>query len=146
MSRSGYSDEWDGDGVPPQFYQEAVIRAANGKRGQAFLRKLAAHMDAMPEKKLVAHDWVADDGAACALGVVLQAERPDLAEQSTNWDTDDDWGVRYIARQLDIANSLAAEIVYVNDEGGQWRHGDQPETPEQRWERVRRWVAGAIRP
>jgi hypothetical protein len=63
-----------------------------------------------------------------------------------------------LAREFDIAPSMAAEIVYVNDEAddGRWQLGPYapdpwpdwpqygrfvPETPEQRWARVRAWVA-----
>ena len=55
MSRSGYSDD---EGEPGQFamWSGQVASAIRGKRGQAFLREMAEAMDAMPDKRLIAHD------------------------------------------------------------------------------------------
>jgi hypothetical protein len=41
---------------------------------------------------------------------------------------------------FDIAKCLAQEVVYENDESP-WR----AETPEQRWTRMRKWVAAKIK-
>lgn len=48
-----------------------------------------------------------------------------------------------IAKGFGIAPALAAEIMFKNDEaGGYWNI----ETPEQRWSRMRAWVASQILP
>lgn len=43
-----------------------------------------------------------------------------------------------VSMAFDIAEAMAKEIVWVNDEAG-WN-----ETPEQRWIRVRKWVGDHI--
>lgn len=54
MSRSGYVDDCEN----LELYRATVERSIKGKRGQAFLRELAAAMDAMPEKVLIAEELV----------------------------------------------------------------------------------------
>ena len=133
MSRSGYYDDWDGDGVPPEFYRSAVRSALTGRRGQAFLRRLAGALDRMPSKDLAAHEWVGEDGSACALGVA--AIDYGMRQLFATLDPDDGHGPEIAARLFGIARCMAAEIVYINDEAGR-----SDETPEARWKRVRAWV------
>lgn len=128
MSRSGYSDDlenWD-----MIRWRGAVASAIRGERGQQILRELAEAMDAMPNKRLIAHELV-QEGEFCALGVVGEKRGIDL----TKIDPEDRDAV---ATQFNIAAAMAAEIVYENDEGG-WQ-----ETPEQRWQRMRKWVASKL--
>lgn len=49
MSRAGYSDDFEGGEL--NVWRGAVKSAIRGKRGQAFLKELAAAMDAMPDKR-----------------------------------------------------------------------------------------------
>lgn len=137
MSRSGYSDDGCGDQWADIRWRGAVDAALKGKRGQAFLRELAERLDAMPEKRLIAHEWV-KDGDACALGVVARARG--LAAAISTFDPADDVGVMYAARLLGIAPAMAREIVWMNDES-EWRSV----TPEQRWKTMREWVARQIK-
>lgn len=136
MSRSGYTDDCDGWGLI--CWRGAVKSAMRGARGQAFLREVAAAMDAMPEKSLIPDSLKDSDGDFCTLGVVGAARGLDMAAI----DPDDRESV---ARAFGIAPSMAAEIMYENDEGGPWaaRWGDA-ETPEQRWTRMRAWVQQQI--
>lgn len=141
MSRSGYSDDFgDDDPLALGRWRAAVASAINGKRGQEFLRDLAATLDAMPEKKLTAYVWdeavtgmpfALKGGEVCALGAVARARGIDL----TKHDPDDDSVCEIVAKQLNIATAMAREIVYVNDEYGHYKT-----TPEQRWLIVRDWV------
>lgn len=139
MSRSGYSDD-----IEDQFelarWRAAVRNAIYGKRGQAFLREMAATLDAMPEKKLTAYVW--DEpitgmpfsprgGEVCALGAVTRARGID----TSNFDPDDSSAVEEVAAQLNIAQSMAREIVWLNDEAYSYRT-----TPEERWRLIREWV------
>lgn len=126
MSRSGYSE--DGDYALVNLWENIVNRSIQGKRGQAFLKELAAAMDAMPEKRLIADDLVTETGEACAIGVVCKSRGLD----TSGVDVCDRYAV---GRLVGIAPTLAAEIEYNNDERG--RHD---ETPEQRWVRMRKWV------
>ncbi|SDS19438.1 hypothetical protein SAMN05216421_1076 [Halopseudomonas xinjiangensis] len=137
MSRSGYCD--DSGGWDLIRWRGAVNSAIRGKRGQQFLRELLEQMDAMESKRLVEGALEAD-GEFCTLGVVaagrgLKANDPEDAEEAANL--------------LGIANALAREIVYENDECGMYRRNPttgsyEQETPEQRWVRMRAWVAKQI--
>jgi hypothetical protein len=102
-------------------YRNSVERAIGGARGQAFLRKLRDSLEALPVKRLIT-DALEHNGEVCALGAV---------DPKANVDPDDPTEV---GRHFGIARSMAAEIVYVNDE--HWT----AETPEQRWGRMRAWV------
>lgn len=134
MSRSGYSDDVDGWDLIR--WRGAVTSAIRGKRGQAFLREALAALDALPEKRLIAHDLIAsegDDGLAqeaqvCLLGAVGLQRRLDMREV----DPEDR---ERVASLFAIPYSLACEIVYENDEAA-WH----AETPEQRFARMRRWI------
>lgn len=151
MSRSGYVDDFGvDDALALGRWRAAVNSAIRGKRGQAFLREFIADLDAMPEKKLIA-DSFADNatGDVCSLGVVFAARK--LEQPSYDPDSGDDWEVgEDAAARLNIAGALAHEIIYLNDEGsiGTYEEtGDPtkprryvPESPEQRWRRMRRWA------
>ncbi len=126
MSRSGYSD--DGDHV--QLWRAAVDRATFGKRGQAFMRRLRDALDAMPTKRLIADAIKNEAGEVCVLGAV----DPNV----------DEYDAESLAEHFGIARALAAEIVYMNDEYFNWSIG--AESPEQRWARMRAWVAQQIGP
>lgn len=131
MSRSGYSDDYDQWSLIR--WRGAVASAIRGKRGQALLREMLAALDAMPEKALIARDFLDAERDVCALGAVAVKRGMELSQL----DPDDREGT---AEAFGVADALTAEIVYENDEGG--RYG---ETPQDRWKRVRAWVASNIR-
>ncbi len=133
MGRSGYTEDWGWDQWGMIRYRGAVKAAFRGKRGQSFLLEMLAALDALPEKKLVAHDLETDDGCVCALGAVGKSRGGEL----NKLDPDD---IETVAFKFGIADAMAKEIVYVNDEMG--RHG---ETPENRFDRIRSWVVKEIR-
>lgn len=167
MSRSGYHD--DLDTLELGRWRGRVASAIRGKRGQKLLRDLLAALDAMPEKRLVsdvievsaeadekhAQEWVKTfndpeaaeryrkhyvetrppeykEGDVCALGALGRVRGLDLSAL----DPEQPEGV---AAAFDIAEPLAREIVYMNDEAV-WK-----ETPEQRWARMREWIAAQIK-
>lgn len=138
MSRSGYSDDCDED-YPVALYRQAVRRATTGYRGQHILRKLRDALDAMPTKRLIAGHIKDEAGEVCALGA-LDPAAPKYDED----DLDDFDHPRKLAEHFGIAQALASEIVYMNDEYAAWRLQD--ETPEQRWIRMRAWVDAQITP
>jgi hypothetical protein len=125
MSRSGYSDDCENWSLI--CWRGAVNSAIKGSRGQAFLLELRDALDAMAEKRLVA-DVLEADGEFCAIGVLG-------AKRGINIAALDPGDREEVAGAFGIAPALAAEIVYMNDEGS-W----QAETPEQRWARMRKWV------
>lgn len=168
MSRAGYCDDIE-DTLVHGRWRAQVRSATRGKRGQKLLRDLLAALDAMSEKRLVAdtleisavsdekhaQSWVKlfndpaaagryrehyvdnrppayREGDVCALGALGRVRGLDM----TDLDPNEPEGV---AAAFDIASPLAREIVYWNDEGG-----DYQETPEQRWQRMRDWVARQI--
>lgn len=132
MSRSGYSEDIDDDESQRRanIYRGAVASAFRGRRGQAFLREMLAALDAMPDKKLIAND-LQKDGEVCAIGAVGRARGVDMSDI----DPDD---VETVAETFGIAEAMAREIVYDNDD--YWRS----ETPEQRYDRMRAWINGQI--
>ena len=130
MSRSGYIDDWDEVGLM-NLYRANVARASMGKRGQKLLREMAAALDAMPVKELVAGEIVRDSSHVCALGSVALARGLDVSQlDPTDGET--------VGRTFGIASCLAREIAYENDENG-------PETRAQRWTRMRAWVDANVR-
>jgi hypothetical protein len=132
MSRSGYIDDYDDTGRAG-LYRANVIRAILGKRGQAFLREMAAALDAMSVRELVADEVVRDSEHVCAMGSVALARKLDVSDL----DVED---AMSIGSTFGIAEALAREIAYENDECGPWK-----ETPAQRWARMRRWVADQLK-
>lgn len=140
MSRSGYSDDHDNWDLIR--WRGQVASATKGKRGQAFLRELLEALDAMPDKRLIKNDFQAADGCLCTLGVIGAKRGVDLKALDATHE-DDGYGcdTHQVGEVFGIARQLAAEIMYENDDG-EWRGR---ESPEERWKRMRAWVAGQIR-
>lgn len=139
MSRSGYTDDYYDQWARIR-WRGAVNSAIRGARGQAFLRELAAALDAMPEKALAAGAFQTADGEFCALGVVAAVRGVDVSSV----DPDDDYGCReQVAALLNIAPALAAEIMWENDEAiAEW---EKNKTNADRWKYMRRWVDQQIK-
>lgn len=130
--RSGYTDDWDGDGPPPEFYEQAVIRAFNGRRGRAAMRELLSALDAMPDKRLTDGQIQDSEGCMCTMGVLAASRGMDLARVP--------YDPRELAAEVGLAQAMVREIISVNDDDFSWRE----ETPEARWKRVRAWVASQV--
>jgi hypothetical protein len=161
MSRSGYSDECDGWDLIR--WRGAVNSAIKGKRGQAILKEMLAALDAMPIKRLGKDELVTADGDYCALGVVGNARGIDMESIDPE---DSEW----VAQTFGIAKALAKEIMWMNDEvtaddclfidveicgpmrqyyPDYGRHKKSvrvlnEKAAEQRWMKMREWVAGHI--
>jgi hypothetical protein len=137
MSRHGYIDGGFDDNESRArwiAWRGVIASATRGKRGQRFFRELLAALDAMPEKRLVEGELEAD-GENCALGVLGKAKGVAL-------DAVDTYDEQQLGELFDIARQLSQEVMYVNDDDVGRRRNS--ETPEQRWQRVRDWVAGQI--
>lgn len=133
MSRSGYSDDLDPRDLA--LYRGAVASALRGKRGQLLLREMRDALEQLPERRLISGELEASDGSddVCALGAVGRMRGIEMR----GLDPEN----RYqIAAYFDVAEALAAEVVYENDEGG-----SPLETPEERWIRVHAWVMENLR-
>lgn len=151
MSRSGYID--DGEQWDFIRWRGQVASAMRGKRGQAFLLEMWKAMQTLPEPKLIANDLEAD-GLVCAIGAVGKARGIDMSKL----DPDDYFTV---AGAFGVPYQLAQEIVFMNDEGfpdryveapGPQRHGRPGVwvrirlTPEERFERMKKWIEENLRP
>lgn len=133
MSRSGYIDDCDIDSQWATIcWRGAVNSAIKGKRGQAFLKEMAASMDALSEKKLVSSELEVE-GSVCAIGSVGKSRGVDMRKI----DPEDS---STVASTFGIAESMVREIVYMNDECGPWK-----ETEEARFQRMRKWVESQIK-
>src|SRR5688572_27648264 len=108
MSRSGYVDSLDT--LDLGRWRGQVASAMRGKRGQALLQDLLAALDAMPVKRLIAHELIAD-GEVCALGAVGVRRGMDMNDIDPDEPCD-------VAAAFNVAEQLAREIVYINDEAG----------------------------
>lgn len=128
MSRSGYSDSCEGWELI--MWRGAVKSAIRGKRGQEFLRKLLAALDAMPNKRLIAHE-LEMGGEVCAIGSVGLAQGIDMSNI-------DPTEPEEVSATFNISEALVKEITYVNDEW-EWHA-----TPEKRFEVVRNWTISQL--
>lgn len=136
MSRSGYTDDYDNNGELA-CYRGVIASATRGRRGQAFFRALVGALDEMPVKRLVASELETTEGEVCALGALAKQRGAALTTEDSYGDHDK------LAATFDIAHQLAAEVMYLNDEGF-FACPYREETPEERWTRMRRWAAEQI--
>lgn len=135
MSRHGYSDDFGSeDPLALGRWRAQVKSATRGKRGQKLLRDLRDALDAMPEKRLIAGDLENPDGEVCALGALGMCRGLDLSKI-------DPESPDQVAAAFDIAEPLAREIQYENDDFWYSGAGGQD---EQRWQYMRRWVERQI--
>lgn len=130
MSRSGYN--YDIDNWNLIKYRGHVASAIRGKRGQRLLRDLVLALDAMTEKRLIPN-MLENERDVCALGAVGR-------RRETPMEALDPEDYEQVAGVFDIAEQLAREVVFVNDEEGPCN-----ETPEERWARVRAWAVEHLR-
>lgn len=155
MSRSGYNNDYDDENGALAMYRGMVASATRGKRGQALFKDILIAMNGMLVKRLVADDLERMDGSVCAIGAAGKLRCIDM----TNFDPED---TTTIAGCFNIADCLAREIVYFNDEYSftgeyefiddvdYWGHRGihkrlRKETPEERFIRMRKWVRTQIK-
>jgi hypothetical protein len=94
------------------------------------LRELAVALDEMPIKRLIVND-LESEGEVCTLGSLG-------VKRGLNMSALDPEEREEIAEAFGVSMPLVAEIAYLNDEMS-WN-----ETPEQRWTRMRNWVAEQV--
>ncbi len=136
MSRSGYTDDPENLAM----WRGRVASATRGKRGQAFFRALLTALDEMPEKRLITGELEAD-GEVCAIGALGKARGIDMSNIDPECP-------EQVAPVFDIAECLAQEVVYMNDEYFNFHYlsGARADyTPEERWTLMRKWAAEQIR-
>lgn len=155
MSRSGYSDDYDDENGALAMYRGMVASATRGKRGQALLKDILIAMNGMTVKRLVKDELEYADGSVCAIGAAGKLRGVDMSGLASD-------DAETVAFRFNVADCLAREIVYENDECG-WsgeyvfvddvdyygRAGTyrrmRKETPEERYERMRKWVRSQIK-
>lgn len=130
MNRSNYTDDCDMDPLDLGRWRAQVASAIRGRRGQDFLRELAAAMDAMPEKVLIANELIDEEGDCCTIGVVCKARGIDVS--AIDIECPDGVG-----EAVGISHQLVAEIEFLND----YRPNEDPKS---RWTRMRKWVESKI--
>ena len=136
MSRSNYSHEWTNE---MNLYRATVDRSINGKRGQAFLKRLIKALEAMPTKELHADIFAKPDGACCAMGAVALYEGHDI-EKDYDPNVQDDSNYAY--EKLNISQSMAAEIAFVNDYEGYFKENERPAI---KWKRMYAWAKDRLK-
>lgn len=132
MSRSGYynfCDEIDLN-ILHKNWRGAVLSAIRGRRGQHFLRELLKTLDNLPEKRLIAGDFQNPDGQVCTLGAYARYKNIDIS----HLDPEDYQHHEELSNEFNIAEALVQEIEHLNDE---YHYS----SPEDRWQRMRSWVA-----
>lgn len=133
MSRSGYAEEAGCGDWGWMLWRGAVKQATKGKRGQQLLRDLILALDAMPIKELIDGELV-QDGQVCALGAVGQMRGVEMSTLNCAWDH------KGLGKAFNIAPALAQEVMYINDEGGEY----EDDTPADRWARVYAWAESQL--
>ncbi len=124
MSRHGYSDDI-GDILQLGRWRGQVASAIRGKRGQEFLRDLVKVLEAMPEKKLIAHELI-ENGQVCTLGAIGVARGIDMTDiEPSDHET--------LSDKFGIATQLVQEIEYENDESCS-------SDPAERWRQMHEWA------
>lgn len=169
MSRAGYSDDYEESDDPTwtEAWEKIRKEAIYGERGQKFLRDLRDSLDAMPVKRLITGELKDTDGEVCALGCIGVRRGVDMApllkpadcdqeDWDSDWENDAADRAEDLGKMFDIDPVMAQEVMYQNDECDVWHHavtgaviksyrGEAPpiryeDTPEERWDRMRRWV------
>jgi hypothetical protein len=97
------------------------------------LKDLLEALDAMPRKRLIVGELERRDGEVCALGCLMRHRG--LQALSDGPECEDAWT---LGLTFDIAQQLAAEVTFENDEAFSG-------TPEGRWAHMRNWVVRNIR-
>lgn len=133
--RAGYAED-NGEWALIR-WRGMIASATRGKRGQAFFRSLVEALDAMPVKELIAYELV-KEGGVCALGALGRARGLTGMEDIDPEDPDTLAG--WASLNFDIAEPLAREVVYMND--NYWWDSMHP---AERWRRMRGWAAAQIR-
>jgi len=139
MSRYCNSDDYDYEPWMEGQAAGAMRSAIRGRRGQRLLRDLIAGLDALPKPELAAGSLEdPETGCVCALGAVrLQRQQNGHTVLLPFDPTDPDIDWRDLAEPFDISETLANEVVSVND--GYFASNDEV-ARRRRWQEVRNWA------
>lgn len=132
MSRHGYIDDAD-DYWELIKYRGAVASAIRGKKGQEFLHALRTALDAMPEKRLILHELVDEEGSCCAIGSLCKFMGLDVSKV-------DPEEPEAVAALFGVNDKIIREIAWENDDYVPAYGGDNWDSQEKRWKHMREWV------
>ena len=165
MSRHGYTYDHD-DPLVTGRWIGALNSAVRGKRGQAFLKYLDDALDTMEEKELFPGSFSTPNGEFCALGILGKYKGIPVDDLGGDNHEDYECEPERVAERFGIAESLACEVMYLNDEGlvqedkhvfvticgpmrTHWPHYEKhsrwvkipvKDAPSMRWQAMRKWV------
>lgn len=152
---------FDSDDYDPQFPNEYDLWEANWQRhlhgagGQKALCDLRDALLALPDKRLIRERLADESGCVCAVAAVALHRRTNkgesrdavIADLAAKLVPDERWGeidayeaeeqTMEVGMAVGLKRAMAVKLAYQNDQSYE-------ETPEQRYERVLRWVESKI--
>lgn len=139
--RISYADDED---FPGQFnlWQGNCQRSIDGKNGQAALRELEAALLALPEKRLIHGELQDSEGGVCAIGALAKYRNVEVKSDPEEMEE--------VGVELGMPRMVAWKVVALNDVGLESYYDTLTGkfkcfTPEQRYERVLKWVREQIK-
>ncbi|MEY2151152.1 hypothetical protein AB7849_09555 [Rhodanobacter sp. 115] len=92
-------------------------------------------------KRLSAGSFKHDNGCYCTLGVLGAARGIDMA----GFDDSDYLDTTEVGEAFGIAEAMAREIMFLNDEAYSWECRQAADPDARRWELMREWVGNHIK-
>lgn len=146
MSRfngENYDEEWNNQW---ELWEANTLRHMRGPAGQAILRELREALLALPERKLINSRLADEQGCVCTIGALALHRGRKVEELAALipaelWDEyEEELKTEALGRELGLKHVMIVALAGQNDDT--WR----TETPEQRFERVLKWVESEIQP
>lgn len=169
MGRSGYIEDGDSEDMLGIYgWQANVRRCIAGRKGQAVLWELYQALEALPDRELTTGALQnTETGEVCSLGALAVYRKmvipPEFCTTGALDDEPDEYEFSEAMGPLfGIKDMLARELMYENDDCGQWhweddgtvcqgiRYGETRkyrtyEMPHERWQRIRRWIVSRLK-
>lgn len=130
-----------------------LIRHMRGRAGQAVLRELREALLSLPEKRLINGRLADESGCVCTVGALAAHRGVSLKELADRIKVDyegypfDEWDAEEATLneglRIGLKTGMVVRLASINDDT--WGPGIH-ETPEQRYERVLKWVESKIIP
>lgn len=126
-------------------YEANTQRCLMGKRGQVFLKEMEKALLSLPRKRLI-NGAVCREGDVCAIGALAFKRKLDagdsisaalywLEKEAPDEDEYADATAEYAERHLGVLDRLAYRMAWINDV-----HADEEMTPEDRYNKVLKWI------
>ena len=149
---------FNGDEFYEEFANQGLMWEANrtrhlcGAKGQAVLRELRDALIELPEHRLIASRLADESGCVCTVGALARhrgVPTQELAElvKPGKWGDVDSYDAELattaLGARLGLKEVMSITLSSINDDI--W-FAPTDETPEERYERVLRWVESKIQP